>query len=276
MQILNATQSVKCVMTDRGDLISIPPGELSPMVIASRNLVISAIQLGSPSQIGIVVSGSYETEIISKITGAVPYIYGSIEEAKAKLIDPTINYAPVVTESINTTKLQLMIDERDVQIRGLEDEIVELNSKIATLESNDRIGELEGDIQKFRSEITELNADKVRLQGMNTELNEQINSLTQNLNSVRSELGKRTQEQAAQSEMINKLTEQNNELTMKLNSASEGSSKELSEATELIESLKANLKESVDQIDSMKASFNAACQKFNLYLDESGEWQMDK
>lgn len=47
---------------------------------------------------------------------------------------------------------------------------------------------------------------------------------------------------------------------------------QLQESNELVEKYKTSLKEASDTIESMKAEFNTACNKFNITKNESGEW----
>lgn len=290
MIIVNATKVVKTIMTDKGSLVSIMPGECSTLMIASRNLIITAMNLGTPSEIGIVINGSYEMDIAKNITGSVPYLYTDIEDAKAKLLDPSIDYKSKLETVKISAEVEETINKKDEEIKSLKNIISEKDRMIANLEADTRSDELEAEVTKLTKENKDLISDKTRLASQVKELQDQITNQNDTLNNLRSENGTLVQEAAGQSDLINKLNIRIKELEnvgaqvtdptesdeyKSLKSAYEDELKKSSELEAKVDSFRTSLNESATTIESMKTSFNAACAKFGLYLDDNGEWQQD-
>lgn len=291
MLILNATTTVKSIMTDKGALISILPGELSQLMTASKNLIISAINLGTPDEIGVILGGSYEFEIAGKISGSTPYLYTDVTEAKAKLLKENVDYKG----NLNASKVNKLNEEEIQKLKAANELdkqlIAELKEKLRLAEANDYKSELESTVVKLESELKEANAMKLNLDGRLKESQDQVDNLTRNLNDVRSELGTKTQELASSAAMIDKLSQNIEEL--KSTPAESVDVKESPEYVELkeyalslesqikekdtkISQLSTNLSESAQIIEDMKSEFNAACSKFGIYKDDSGEWVMEE
>lgn len=292
MFILNATKFSKSLMTENGTIISVAPGEVSQLMIASRNMVIAAMKLGNPQEIGIILNGSYEMDLVKQITGAVPYLYTDIAEAKSKLIDPSIDYKGHLESNkanlVLEDKVKTLTEENSLlknQISNLENELKLANASDLKLELENRVGELE----KVNKDLL---VDKNRISDQLTQANDLIKTQSESLNNLRKENGDRMQEMASQSDMINKLSEKvkslelelenekKNEVAItpdmqaKLDSYDDLESK-VKEDESLISSLKSNLSDASNLIESMKTDFNKACSKFGLYRDESGEWVRD-
>jgi chromosome segregation ATPase len=294
MQILNATTQVKSVMTDRGDFITINPGEISKLIIASRNIIIGTMKLGTPSEVGIIISGSYEFEIASSITGSTPYIYTDLEEAKSKLLDPSIDYK----SNLNTSKLNKANEEL---IRQNEEVINDLNNQIKKLKADlkdassvneSQLVESERKYKDLESKFINVQTERDRLKSQLTESQDQVSNLTENLNSLRKEYSNnRSYYDEAQktidslSAQLKVMTDEKSKLQsevddLKSNMESIESKPDIpvteSEEYKKLQSenqdLKSNLKDATDTIEAMKSKFNSACEKFRITTDENGEW----
>lgn len=305
MLILNATTKVKSVMTDRGDMIQIMPGEVSRVIIASRNIVLSAMDLGSPSEVGIIISGSYEMDIAKSITGVVPYLYTDEAEAKSKLIDPSIEYKGNLNSSKVNLQNETIIKAKDKEIEALELKLKETKEELtAALKSDQFKEDLESRIEDLSRILKTTSTERDRLASQMKDLEDQVETMTPKLAELRKENGTKIQDLAGANEMINTLSVELNELKAQLdsdivkdleeavkkleekevtiselNSKVESLEEDLlkalnsSEAKEVqIKEYSSSLKESTDLIDSMKDDFNTACMKFNITKDDNGEW----
>jgi myosin heavy subunit len=281
MLILNATTQVKSVMTDSGDLITILPGQLSRMIIASKNLIISAINLGTPQEIGVILNTSYELTIAQGITGSTPYLYTDQNEAIAKLIDPSMNYQ----SELNTNKVnhenEFNLIAKDKEIEGLRKEVANLTAQLEASKTDTKIEDLQAQMAKDAKTLIDTQSERDRLKSQLTEAQDTIKELTDKNNSLTTDLSNRTNEVRALSKTNQNLSdkildmEKNapkpSDLEAKVNEALE-KDKIIVQKDQKIEELKGSLQESVDQIEAMKKSFNEACAKFNITRNEAGEW----
>lgn len=264
MIILNATRTVKTIMTDNNKLITIQPGEVSQMMIASRNLIVTAINLGSPSEIGIIISGSYEMDVTKSITGSIPYLYTDIDEAKSKLLDSSIDYKQNLNQKKDNIVHEAEMKEKDDKIKTLKGNIESLNAELDSIKNSDRMTEISNENKSLELKIKELISDKTRLTSQVQDMTEQLDSVTKNLNSVRSQLGSKVQDYASQSSLIDKLSGQLKDSESKVTA--------LNTKYKDYDDIHTALKQATDQIDKMKSEFNEACNKFGITKDESGNW----
>lgn len=312
MIIINATKIVKTILTSNGDIMTIEPGGKSELTVASGYLIRAAMKLGDPNEIGIVIDGSYEMQIASQITGSAPYLYTDINEAMHKLIDPNVDYTAKLDNSKNVLQLQDELAGKNAEIKKLQAEIGELNSRLTLAEASDLKADLEKQVRTLETEVKDLTSDKLRLQKQLEESQDQVAKNTETLNQIRQQVGEKDQ-------LISQLNAQIKDLTSKVeNNKSDEIVSELEAVTKENASLKEslakwendysiaeadhkkaienyeevakklekseearqaalnNLKEAAETIDNMKTSFNAACEKFGIYLDDNGEWQQEK
>lgn len=261
---------------DRGDIMTVLPGEISQLFIATKNAIKGVMAFGTPDEVGIILGGTYEQSISQTITGCAPYCYMSEDEAKAKLIDPTIDYkgalesAQVTSLKSESVELQKQIEAKDALIKKLEDQIKKDQEEIKKASSNE-ITDL-----KLKEALKQNESDAATI----TSLTSELDGYKSNYESLKVQVDTLTTEKSALNEKISVLTKElksrSDELELlskKLQSDSLIKS-ELAEKEELIDKLKASLKESSDRIDQMRDLFNNACEKFNLKLDENGEWVM--
>jgi chromosome segregation ATPase len=294
-------------MTDKSELITILPGSKSKLMIASKNLISAAIKLGTPSEIGVILGGGYEFDVAKSVTAAIPYLYNSIEEAESKLLDPSIDYQSKVETQKNTLQLQEEVKSKNAVIEQLESQVADLRAKLESSVDSAKCNELETQVAELETSNRELTGDKSRLMTQVQELQDQLNAQNNLVNKLREDSGKKDQDLSTNNELISKLNDQINDLQKKLdhyenqeaplpvtstqeylelkenlelaNSKIQELKDEKLKATSELESsnkdLRENLSEAVDKIEKMKSTFNAACEKFNLYLDDNGEWQQE-
>ena len=302
MLVLNATTKVKSVMTDRGDLIQIGPGEFSRIIIASRNIIISAMNLGSPTEIGIVITGSYEMDIAKSITGCIPYLYTDQDEAKAKLLKADVDYKGNLNASKINAANEELIRSKDEEISSLKTQLNDCKKELESLLNSDQVRvELEKQVESITKNLKATVDERDRLKTQLQDSEDQIQSLTKTVNDLRSKSGSMTQDLAGANEMISKLTAQLDEVknssatsvelekvqdellkvkqdynTLEIESGNKDKKiddllsqidgwKVASDGKDnQIKELSEALSEASKTIDDMKAQFNEACSKFNI------------
>lgn len=310
MLVLNATTKVKSVMTDRGDLIQIGPGEFSRIIIASRNIIISAMNLGSPTEIGIVITGSYEMDIAKSITGCIPYLYTDQDEAKAKLLKADVDYKGNLNASKINAANEELIRSKDEEISSLKTQLNDCKKELESLLNSDQVRvELEKQVESITKNLKATVDERDRLKTQLQDSEDQIQSLTKTVNDLRSKSGSMTQDLAGANEMISKLTAQLDEVknssatsvelekvqdellkvkqdynTLEIESGNKDKKvddllsqidgwKVASDGKDnQIKELSEALSEASKTIDDMKAQFNEACSKFNITKDDEGNW----
>lgn len=310
MLVLNATTKVKSVMTDRGDLIQIGPGEFSRIIIASRNIIISAMNLGSPTEIGIVITGSYEMDIAKSITGCIPYLYTDQDEAKAKLLKADVDYKGNLNASKINAVNEELIKSKDEEILSLKTQLDNCKKELESLLNSDQVRvELEKQVESITKNLKTTVDERDRLKTQLQDSEDQIQSLTKTVNELRSKSGSMTQDLAGANEMISKLTAQLDEIknssatsaelekvqdellkvkqdynTLEIESRNKDKKvddllsqidgwKVASDGKDnQIKELSEALSEASKTIDDMKAQFNEACSKFNITKDDEGNW----
>ena len=310
MLVLNATTKVKSVMTDRGDLIQIGPGEFSRIIIASRNIIISAMNLGSPTEIGIIITGSYEMDIAKSITGCIPYLYTDQDEAKVKLLKADVDYKGNLNASKINAANEELIRSKDEEISSLKTQLNDCKKELESLLNSDQVRvELEKQVESITKNLKTTVDERDRLKTQLQDSEDQIQSLTKTVNDLRSKSGSMTQDLAGANEMISKLTAQLDEVknssatsadlekvqddllkvkqdynTLEIESSNKDKKiddllsqidgwKVASDGKDnQIKELSEALSEASKTIDDMKAQFNEACSKFNITKDDEGNW----
>lgn len=180
MQIINATTKVRSVMADNGTNFQILPGQVSEPMVATKQLIIAATQLGNNREIGIVTGGSWEFEIAKTIPVAAPYLYTDLDEAKAKLIDPSKDYTAKARNTADLLVKQQLLDRTK--------ELTEANKLIDTLKKqleNVNTNEL---VTKLNAVIAEKTTQAETLSKRIAELERQLKSANENEQALRLEL----------------------------------------------------------------------------------------
>jgi len=275
MIIINGTKISKSILASNGDIINIPPGGQSQLTIASSYLIRAAMKLGDPTEIGIVINGSYEMQVASSITGSAPYLYTDLNEALSKLIDPNTDYTAKMDNSKNIHVYQDELKGKDETIKMLNSEIADLKSKLSIAEASDLKSDLERQIKTLESENKTLLSEKLRYESQYKESLTQIEELTKTINGFRKQEGERDQQITELNAQIKALSDRPDDSAKYAEELKQLNNK-IDELTSQKAAALKNLKDAADEIENMKNSFNACCAKFNIYLDDEGEWQMDK
>lgn len=269
MKVLNASHRVLNIMMDRGDMMTVAPGKLSEVFVASKNCIIACINSGKPTEIGIILGGTYEQGIAASITGGQPYYYLSEDEAKAKLLDPTIKYGQSM---------------QNIQVDNMREDINRLNAKVTELEdaveSRDRmIDTYKEEIQSLKSDATtnlrvkQLMDESAQQKAEITRLSSELDGASSTIDSLRVQLGTVTAERDSYQSNVANLTHTVEELRSAAVDPEEveklRAEVETLRASE--DKLKKGLSESVDKIESMRTTFNEVCDKFKIYYQD-GQW----
>lgn len=262
MYVLNATHSSMSILADNNNFINIPAGQISEVIICSPNMIKAAMGHGSPKEVGIILDGSWELSIASKITGSTPYLYTSKDEAISKLIDPSVDYSTPLAVEAALEGSRYEIGEKDKRIGELNAEIAELKSRQETFDKTSK------ELEECRKKLVKAESDFKSVQEIRDKLKSELQESASNLENsesnlakIRKEVGSLSQENTA---LNAKLAELEN---MKLNS-----DKELLSKDNEIADLKKSLEESIAEIESMKKEFNKACKMFKISKDEEGNW----
>lgn len=245
MRILNATKKMLSIMMDNNEMMSIQPGQLSKMFIGSKNIVLSAVKLGSQSEIGIIYGSSYELEIARTVSVALPYLYSSEEEAIAKLIDKNVDYTRKPSHS---EVVSLELEKANARIKELEAEVNTLMEKTTVIEDETLI-DLKEDLKVALEKNKTLLSEKEQLQ-------EKVSELSEDSVVVNELKAKNAELDAVCKDLTEKLHKADTDLKVTNNEKEE---------------LSAGLSKSLKQIEAMKKDFNEACSKFNL-TKVDGEW----
>lgn len=308
MLVLNATTRLMSFMNEKNDLIQVRPGQVSEVIIASAILIRNVIKSGTPSELGIIVQGSWEFDVARSISAAHDYLYTDLMEAKSKLIDPSIDYSGnLIAARINNSNA-IELTKKNEEIKALKTEIQNLKSQISTGSSESQVvrDNLDKKLAKLGDEFQKVQTERDRLQVQLNESQDSVKDLTEKLNISRNQLGTAQSELKSSSDMIDKLSneieamkseslmnESADEEIAKLRSELavleqskaefdfqiESKDKEIKDWDALcqrkdaeIKDLKLSLKEASSQIESMKVEFNKACEIANLQRDDDGNW----
>jgi predicted nuclease with TOPRIM domain len=190
MQVFNAKRSTLTIPLDNGELIQVKPGECSRPFVGTASILMSVINTGSPSEIGVIVSSSYELDLIRQVSASMEYLYQNENDARAKLLEgkdltPTVSDNPYAVEM---QKLQEKYDTKCKDYEFLEQEYKNLvNSK-----SNDEeltrlrteLSNANDELIQLRNTISELNAEKDALSFTITDQDRDINGYKEQVNTL--------------------------------------------------------------------------------------------
>lgn len=310
MRILNASNHVISVMVDNGALITILPGRLSQVMIASTNIIQAAINsVKSNSQLGIIIGSSIELDIARKITGSIPFIYQSEKEAMKRLLGvdsvdelqskPSLNPYQLEYEkkcleftelSSAYDQLKMSFDSRvssDIELENLKDEKAKLSADLTSERTKGK-----GLLMEFNALESELKDSKTKLSKTQDSIrtyeasfnellgeNKRLAELNKSLEIKVEELTSTVKETSSESDpQLTELQSENSKLKEELANVNKNYT-ELSligeQAVSKIEELTSKLTESDSQIETMREKFNSILNSFNIKVNESGELYQD-
>lgn len=187
MKILNATGSQFSIMSDRGDLIRVPNNQFSELFIASPNLVTAVMKVGNPDSIAIIIGSSYELEIARAITGSIPYLSDSEQEAVTKLFNgdwsklstkaKDINHSTKTFDPSEVKPYQVEYEKKVTELGELQNQFDALSTDFNKLKTSLSAVNLESYKQKIK-ELSEINI-KLTSEKNNSDVNYNL-SLTDN------------------------------------------------------------------------------------------------
>jgi chromosome segregation ATPase len=271
MQILNATKVVKSILTPQNQLISIQPGQLSEPTIASSALIGAAIKLGTEKEIGIILTTSYEMEQARKVSASIPYLYTEVEEAKSKLLDPSIDYLGTINATRVNMEKDKIIEDKNQQIATLESEVKDLKEQLRINSGEALKSELEAKLAKLDAEYKSLMIESQRKDTRIKEYEDQINDLNSSLNKVRADLGNASQNIP----VMQKQLDENDKTITSLRDEVAATKSSLYHAEEELGKTREALTESVNKIEEMKSTFNSICAQFGIKRAEDGTFVME-
>lgn len=188
MQVLNATKSVKSILADDGELIQILPGQVSKVFTASSHTIRAAINLGDPSEIGIILGGSWERDIAKTITASADYLYTDLNEAKGKLIDPSIDYSESARADISSMKDTAKEQQYKEKINILTAELDLAKSEIASLKNNTELSNLQDKLTDQINLNKELEKERDNIKSQLTESQDQVSDLSKDYQKLKSQM----------------------------------------------------------------------------------------
>lgn len=233
MQIINATKSVRSILADDGELITIKPGEVSKVFTASSNAIRAAINLGQPNEIGIILGGSWERDIAKTITASADYLYTDLEDAKSKLLDPNVDYSAKMKEDISSMKDMAKEIAYKEMIEKLNIEIRQLKSMNESLSNNTELSALQDRFQDQINKTNEVEKERDNYKSQLTESQDQLSNLSKDHISLK------------------KKFEENSNIMIE-------SQKKIDELSRVIEELKSNASNSVDDSEVEELKQNVA------------------
>jgi chromosome segregation ATPase len=177
MQIFNAKKNGINIFLDNSEVLTINPGEVSKPFMGSVNVVTQLLALGQPDELAIIVTSSYEMDILRVKNASLAYMFNSVEAAKAKLLDgKDLTPSPTTVTMAEHEKVKKVLADITAQRDELQKVAEDLNKKLEVAPSTKLLHE----IDDKNKEIAELN-DKV------TEITNELESLKADYNTVTSE-----------------------------------------------------------------------------------------
>lgn len=210
MKVINAKKGVLLFPLGNEQMIQVAPGKLSENFIADANVIRSLIIGNRPEEVGFILSSSYELDIARNVTGCIPYIYNTDEEAIEKLIKgrdftPTPNNPAKALDG-----LKLEIARRDDTISNLNKEIEEKDAQLAELLKSQK-----PNIEKIDSlskEKVNLEANVKNLEKVTADLKTELESANTKSKSQDSEIKSLKSTIATKDSMIQQLQSEKQQL----------------------------------------------------------------
>lgn len=192
MQILNGKKSTLMFKLDNGELMQIAPGTLSKSFIPSAHQVQSILSLGSPNEIAIILSSSYEMTIMNQLNASFSYLQPNEKTAREFLFDGKEPELDVVSpETAEILKLKEAALEKDKTINELTEALKKANEEIANSPLQEYMNKAKLAEEKVEKSETALNKLDAELKTANDKLidsQRQISALTSKVAEAESKL----------------------------------------------------------------------------------------
>jgi chromosome segregation ATPase len=190
MQVFNAKRSTVTIPLDNGEIIQVHPGQCSRPFVGTAAILMSVINSGAPNEIGVIVSSSYELDLIRQVSASMEYLFQSESDARAKLMEGK-DLTPKVSDNpyaVEMQKFQEKYDNLKRDYTTLEDQY---NKLVTSKDSNDEITRLKRELSaanedaaQLRNTISTLNAEKDELVFTITDKDKLIASGQENINTL--------------------------------------------------------------------------------------------
>lgn len=242
MIIVNAKQAALAFPLDNGQLMQINSGDVSIPFMPSRAVIGSLLTLGTPEEIGIVLTNSYELSIISDLTGALAYLHDSVDAAKNVLFNGF--KAPVAPTVITEVEYQKVCGARDEALK-----------KAAELEK--KVNDLMHRMSQSSSEQSKKELD-LRNQEL-TKANDRINELTSQLDEIKFSVADKEKEITRANEAAKSAQYELVELQKKMDASVTENADVENVRAEMQEKIDADEKKNADwerDFDELKKSYN--------------------
>jgi len=272
MQVLNATKSVKSILADDGELIQLLPGQVSKLFTASSSTIKAAINLGDPNQIGIILGGSWERDIAKSITACAPYLYTDMEEAKSKLLDPSIDYESKAKAEVSVMKDTAKEQQYLTEIETLRKMIEAKDERIAEISNNIELSKLQDKLTDAENRIKDTEKERDNYKSQLTEAQDQVSDLSRDYNKIKNQLNQNQNTLIEAQKKIDELSEENQNLKNAEQPAD--NSAEVSELRQNVDDLfkeNQDLKKKLTKKDSEIENLSSQIEDLNMQISNSTE-----
>lgn len=277
MQIINATKSVRSILADDGELITIKPGDVSKVFTASSNAIRAAINLGQPNEIGIILGGSWERDIAKTITASADYLYTDIDDAKSKLLDPNVDYSSRMKEDISSMKDVAKESAYKDTIEKLNNKIRQLESENESLKNNTELSVLQDKIQDQINKTNEVEKERDNYKSQLTESQDQLSNLSKDYNSLKKKFDDSSNIMIESQKKIDELSETIEEL--KSNASAPVDDSEVKELKQNVDDLykeNQDFKSKLTKKDDLIDKLTKQVEELNIQLGEYAESQINE
>jgi chromosome segregation ATPase len=283
MLILNAKNSTLTFQLDNGSLMKIKPGEVSQPFVPSLFQIQAILAMGTPDQIGIVLSSSYEMDLLRQMNGSMAYLKSSVQVARDELLNGKKIESPEVNVNIEAEKLKAEMDDKDKEIKVLQDRVKELETQLANspaVELRQNLKVANEELTKVKSNLAEAGNKIDELTSTIADRDKSILDLTNEKGYVEQQLGeanrKVTDSVAANTDLTKKLEEANATIEELRKTSEVGPVQGVSEevysevhtklvaAEEEINKLKKDAVTLVDKYTQAKTTLTSVMEKFGI------------
>lgn len=220
MRILNAMSGTINIPMDNESIIVLPGKVCDKALTATQDLVQKVMSIGNNDQIGLIIEGPYDLQIVERVPGASEYCFSTVEQATKKLIDPDKDYNEIIVKDVETMKLRATIADLEKNLKKKTKELEkakadyqeELNKRTSELESVKIINAKEEEINSLKTRLSiidnqskETRDSLAELEKENTEYKKTIGDNDQLIKSLTAKNSKLTEDNKRLKESLEKL-----------------------------------------------------------------------
>lgn len=166
---------------DNGELMKVKSGELSRSFVPSVFQLQAIIAMGNPEEIAIILSSSYEMDVLRQLNGSIAYLQANEQVAREVLFngkEPKTEVIP--TDNVEILKLRETVADKDKTIGELTDALNEAKAELSNSPINEYANKLklaEEKVAKSEQLISEVNSKLDEASKKNIDLLKEIDSL---------------------------------------------------------------------------------------------------